>query len=69
MVKFRPYLSTYWCVLYVLGVLGASFASVLPMAVTMLRISGVFPLHETDRLLDAIARTLPVKVTQHFPGG
>ncbi|WP_226373415.1 hypothetical protein [Pectobacterium quasiaquaticum] len=33
-------------------------------AVVSLRISGVFPLHETDRLLDAVARTLPVKVTR-----
>ncbi|WP_244880023.1 FecR family protein [Pectobacterium betavasculorum] len=35
-------------------------------AVTNLPISGVFPLHETDRLLDAIARTLPVKVSRRF---
>ncbi|MCL6366805.1 DUF4880 domain-containing protein [Pectobacterium carotovorum subsp. carotovorum] len=35
-------------------------------AVTTLRISGVFPLHETDRLLEAVARTLPVKVTRRF---
>ncbi|RLM21947.1 iron dicitrate transport regulator FecR [Brenneria alni] len=31
-----------------------------------LRISGVFPLRETDRLLDALVRTLPVKVTKRF---
>lgn len=35
-------------------------------AVATLRISGVFPLHETDRLLDAVARTLPVKVIRRF---
>ncbi|KFX20416.1 FecR domain-containing protein [Pectobacterium betavasculorum] len=35
-------------------------------AVTNLPISGVFPLHETERLLDAIARTLPVKVSRRF---
>ncbi|MEQ9861268.1 DUF4880 domain-containing protein [Pectobacterium cacticida] len=34
--------------------------------VAALRISGVFPLHETDRLLNAVARTLPVKVTRRF---
>ncbi|AOR63977.1 FecR domain-containing protein [Pectobacterium wasabiae] len=35
-------------------------------AVANLRISGVFPLQETDRLLDAVTRTLPVKVTTRF---
>ncbi|MEE3651102.1 MULTISPECIES: DUF4880 domain-containing protein [unclassified Brenneria] len=31
-----------------------------------LRISGVFPLRETDRLLAALARTLPVQATKRF---
>ncbi|PWC18029.1 iron dicitrate transport regulator FecR [Brenneria roseae subsp. roseae] len=31
-----------------------------------LRISGVFPLHERDRLLEALVRTLPIKVTKRF---
>ncbi|MGI8463744.1 FecR domain-containing protein [Pectobacterium punjabense] len=35
-------------------------------AVVNLRISGVFPLQETERLLDALTRTLPVKVTRRF---
>ncbi|MFC3394452.1 FecR domain-containing protein [Brenneria rubrifaciens] len=34
--------------------------------VAALRISGVFPLHDRDRLLGALVRTLPVKVTKRF---
>lgn len=34
--------------------------------VAELRISGVFPLHERDRLLDALVRALPIKVTKRF---
>lgn len=38
-------------------------------ALTDLRISGAFPLADTDRVLTSIADTLPVTISQHSSGG